>query len=465
MSGGPGGGPGGGPRPRRQPQYIPQYSHQGHHHHHPQMGPMYPNYLPYGPHGYYGVPPHQFQNGGMPSPAYHMAYQGYGRTSQYVPMVGVSVPPSYPSRPSQQSPSLSTSYQPPPAPASIPPQTPSSTHSSQMIHPPTPPTPQTVDYLSSAQLESPLEQREPFCPPLPWYSCPEPNFPSRTPRSKRRRKPLTADGITVSLPLEQHGSLTEHGSNEPSSVSRSSETSPNDPAKTGPPTPQVDLPRPSGATVADTVPTTADRPAAPALPLPAVPRPLSKPSSADKAIDAKKQAADTSRDSASEDPGSSAATIDTPDSGAAASPAVSPPPLRPAPTSWANLFSKPSVKEPSHVAVPNGSNPINGSALSNATAHVPGGNFPKPNANLLAEAIRAYRVGGIDSVSFLEPRGLINTGNMCYMNSVLQVLIYCTPFHDFLDQVSKRAAHSFKSETPLIDAMFVHQPAWQACGG
>lgn len=48
---------------------------------------------------------------------------------------------------------------------------------------------------------------------------------------------------------------------------------------------------------------------------------------------------------------------------------------------------------------------------------------------------------------------------MCYMNSVLQVLIFCTPFFDFLDQVSKRAAYSFKSETPLIDAMimFLHE--------
>jgi ubiquitin carboxyl-terminal hydrolase 10 len=36
---------------------------------------------------------------------------------------------------------------------------------------------------------------------------------------------------------------------------------------------------------------------------------------------------------------------------------------------------------------------------------------------------------------------------------VLQVLIFCIPFFDFLDQVSKKAAHSFKSETPLVDAM------------
>ncbi|KOS22787.1 putative ubiquitin carboxyl-terminal hydrolase 3 [Escovopsis weberi] len=44
---------------------------------------------------------------------------------------------------------------------------------------------------------------------------------------------------------------------------------------------------------------------------------------------------------------------------------------------------------------------------------------------------------------------------MCYMNSVLQVLIFCPPFYDFLDQVGKRLVHSFKSSTPLVDAMIM----------
>jgi hypothetical protein len=38
-------------------------------------------------------------------------------------------------------------------------------------------------------------------------------------------------------------------------------------------------------------------------------------------------------------------------------------------------------------------------------------------------------------------------------SQVLQVLVSCVPFYSFLDQVGKRAAHSFKSDTPLIDAM------------
>lgn len=36
---------------------------------------------------------------------------------------------------------------------------------------------------------------------------------------------------------------------------------------------------------------------------------------------------------------------------------------------------------------------------------------------------------------------------------ILQVLIFCVPFYEFLDQIGRRAAHSFKSDSPLVDAM------------
>ena len=38
-------------------------------------------------------------------------------------------------------------------------------------------------------------------------------------------------------------------------------------------------------------------------------------------------------------------------------------------------------------------------------------------------------------------------------SQILQVLVFCVPFYTFLDQVGKRAAHSFKNDTPLMDAM------------
>lgn len=128
-----------------------------------------------------------------------------------------------------------------------------------------------------------------------------------------------------------------------------------------------------------------------------------------------------------------------------------------APKSWADLMrSKNSAVAAASSTVVNGTGPTNGAAPSRAST--------------LAGALKQFNVDDNDKIAFLEPRGLVNTGNMCYMNSVhfrncfhneiatndsqiLQILVYCMPFYNFLDQVSKRAAHSFKSDTPLVDAM------------
>ena len=94
---------------------------------------------------------------------------------------------------------------------------------------------------------------------------------------------------------------------------------------------------------------------------------------------------------------------------------TSPPPKQP-PSSWAKLFSQtaaPAVARDSSSGV-NGT----GSADANDPSL-----FPKANTGSLAEAVRAYSVGRAEKVSFIEPRGLINTGNMCYMNSVSFQLI------------------------------------------
>lgn len=59
----------------------------------------------------------------------------------------------------------------------------------------------------------------------------------------------------------------------------------------------------------------------------------------------------------------------------------------------------------------------------------------------------------------IRPRGLVNTGNMCFANSVLQVLIYCPPFHRLFSELRKYLAgpvigsqRDGNKATPLVDA-------------
>ncbi|KAE9974959.1 hypothetical protein BLS_002846 [Venturia inaequalis] len=118
------------------------------------------------------------------------------------------------------------------------------------------------------------------------------------------------------------------------------------------------------------------------------------------------------------------------------------PPVKAAPKSWADLMRKPG----SASSAPAVSSGVNGVSASGS---------PPSSKTSLAEAMRSFSVDSVTKFSFLKPRGLENTGNMCYMNSVLQALVYCVPFYDFLDIIRRRAAHQFKSETPLLDAMIL----------
>lgn len=39
------------------------------------------------------------------------------------------------------------------------------------------------------------------------------------------------------------------------------------------------------------------------------------------------------------------------------------------------------------------------------------------------------------------------------LNKVLQILIFCVPFYDFLESVGRRSRHSFKDVTPILDVL------------
>jgi ubiquitin carboxyl-terminal hydrolase 10 len=83
------------------------------------------------------------------------------------------------------------------------------------------------------------------------------------------------------------------------------------------------------------------------------------------------------------------------------------PPKSGPPKSWAELLrAKNAPAAPQPPAVPNGTDVV-----------VASGPTP-PRSNTLADVLATFSVDSEKKVSFLEPRGLVNTGNLCYMNSV-----------------------------------------------
>lgn len=92
----------------------------------------------------------------------------------------------------------------------------------------------------------------------------------------------------------------------------------------------------------------------------------------------------------------------------ASQPDITSAPLAPKapPKSWAELLRQ---KNPAPSAPR--------AAVTNAAGFV-ANDLQAPKANSLTDVLKLYDVGSESKISFLEPRGLVNTGNMCYMNSV-----------------------------------------------
>ncbi|KAI3322437.1 cysteine proteinase [Xylariaceae sp. AK1471] len=491
---------------RRRPPPSSSYStHQPYqqHQHQQHPGSIYQGTYHMNPYATSYYPPHQvahpYQTGHMPNTPYSIPpYTTYPQRSPptihqaYPPIVSSSMqahPQPYARPPPQQpSPALSTpppfitTAPPPPPPAPVP-QTPTSTHSSQVAAAPlSPPTSQPQADAAPRPEIKVMSAQAPFKYPLPWLSHPDEPFPSRTTKSRRRRRKMGAT-TSVELPMSmQNGVEPEDdskiaSSNEPtafdtpkpktastvaSAVDPTSETSSiHDPPReehlqstSSTPVSAKALPASATSPSTKTNKSTA-RTAVPAVPVfPAMPKTSPK----------ETKSLSSSEDTQVATPSSSVQTDEVAQAPAETTrtePEIEPTPAQPtkaAPKLWSGLFQRAmSAATPSTGPNSGSTTTASGAPASDATNVANGisgpGSFAKSNANSLAEALRAYQVSNGHKIAFLEPRGLINTGNMCYMNSVLQVLIFCIPFYDFLDQVSKKAAYSFKSETPLIDAM------------
>ncbi|CCF50537.1 hypothetical protein NDA11_006027 [Ustilago hordei] len=52
-----------------------------------------------------------------------------------------------------------------------------------------------------------------------------------------------------------------------------------------------------------------------------------------------------------------------------------------------------------------------------------------------------------------HPRGLVNKGNFCFANAILQTLVYCAPFYNLFNLIARQVPADFGNATPLMEAV------------
>ena len=274
---------------------------------------------------------------------------------------------------------------------------------------------------------------------LPWYSFSEGSFPPKGPRRRRKKPVPQSSNVPVELPSREDPAPVPGPSQEgteqplqhsveavdptpgppgppsletpttsygPSDTDSTQPTTPSSVAVPVPPRPQSNHPAKIAHRQSASVTTII--PAIPNIPLPS--RPLKQPpasissevaraadpqpSNADHLANAVETAAQGSADEVAKDTEQTTpTTVST---------------AKEAPKSWADLVRN---------MVPQ--KPIISSAEPNIVA--PTNGFPTTKTTSLSEALSSYSVAEAkdsSKIAFLEPRGLHNTGNMCYMNSV-----------------------------------------------
>ncbi|ORY98264.1 hypothetical protein BCR41DRAFT_314559 [Lobosporangium transversale] len=118
------------------------------------------------------------------------------------------------------------------------------------------------------------------------------------------------------------------------------------------------------------------------------------------------------------------------------------------PKSWAELLRSKNPAPASTPSVPNGTVGEKQGDQSHKVANVNGVKFEG-----IADVLHRHKPTYTSPL--IQPRGLVNNGNMCFMNAILQPLLHCPPFYNLLTQIRKHAVHNFKSTTPLVDSLII----------
>ncbi|XP_071479256.1 ubiquitin carboxyl-terminal hydrolase 10-A-like [Diadema antillarum] len=143
----------------------------------------------------------------------------------------------------------------------------------------------------------------------------------------------------------------------------------------------------------------------------------------------------------------------------AAQTAPAAPAARPAIKSWASLFKGGSETGPSAGSI---NHPPVAISVTTESSSSDGMNDEQavslvsadkdPYAKKLGEHLS--HVSSSHHPMNLQPRGLINTANWCYINSILQALLSCPPFYHLMRNLPLNNKVRNTSSTPMLDAMY-----------
>ena len=264
--------------------------------------------------------------------------------------------------------------------------------------------------------------RMPYYPSLPWLSVPEAPFPARASQRRRRRGPVASSEEGLAFPSREEATPEEPVDKEDESVAEQTPAEEIDDshASTAPLVSDLETPATSQAPseVDSTHPTTpssalpvasrqpppaharkATVPAVPLIPIkPAVP--ASATSVTPKSTVGEKEEVKAPVESPDAAPHNSTDSENPP---------AAPPAPKAAPKSWAELLRSKAAPAAAKALPSNGVVPVNGT--------------PLPKGNSLADVLSSFSVDNEKRVAFLKPRGLVNPGNLCYMNSVSPISI------------------------------------------
>lgn len=175
---------------------------------------------------------------------------------------------------------------------------------------------------------------------------------------------------------------------------------------------------------------------------------------------------------ATSDPAASTPNVQTPrPSSPALAPSAAPqpaPPVKQPPKSWAALLRPATPAKPAKASQPQVPNATQGNTASTQSG-IEATHSKEPKANghtgvngtieplptnvplhvVLADGVKPYSALSQPT----QPRGLINSGNMCFANVVLQALVYSAPFVRLFETLSRLVPGNLDGKATLYEAM------------